>query len=217
MSQKIADKMLQGWAMLANNCPMEGCYNPLVRDLEQKVWCLSCDMEVVTETEAAKRQLSASPSIFESAFEQILNSNPNDLVRDLEESDWKPPTKEEMRGIEVMMERRDKVSQEIGEKMLAGWTLLGDHCGNVSCVEIGIPLMRNLEGNVLCIQCHGKEDVRVSLIEERQECDLKEKIRESVVYLNSIKVKQSSIVHIKETAEAISALCNAAESLNRLR
>lgn len=58
-----------------------------------------------------------------------------------------PPPSEEM------IRRRaqsDRASQEIGNRMLRGWTMLADECINTSCH--GIPLMRSPGGNPIKAQ-----------------------------------------------------------------
>jgi hypothetical protein len=40
-----------------------------------------------------------------------------------DDSDWKPPTPEEMKAIEERRARMDIVSREIGMKLLQGWAL----------------------------------------------------------------------------------------------
>ena len=54
----IAEKLLQGWTMLAEYCPVEGCNTPLMRSRENKVFCVAHDMFVmsVDEAEAMKRE-----------------------------------------------------------------------------------------------------------------------------------------------------------------
>ena len=53
----IAEKLLQGWTMLAEYCPVEGCTTPLMRSRENKVFCVAHDMFVMSaeEAEAMKR------------------------------------------------------------------------------------------------------------------------------------------------------------------
>jgi uncharacterized Zn finger protein (UPF0148 family) len=53
----IAEKLLQGWTMLAEYCPVEGCTTPLMRSRENKVFCVAHNMFVMSaeEAEAMKR------------------------------------------------------------------------------------------------------------------------------------------------------------------
>jgi uncharacterized Zn finger protein (UPF0148 family) len=50
-SALIGQRMLQGWAMLDLSCPQ--CYSPIMRDRQRQLWCVSCDMRVVDESEQA--------------------------------------------------------------------------------------------------------------------------------------------------------------------
>lgn len=54
----IAEKLLQGWTMLAEYCPVEGCTTPLMRSRENKVFCVAHKMFVMSaeEAEAMKRE-----------------------------------------------------------------------------------------------------------------------------------------------------------------
>lgn len=58
-SAEIADKLLQGWTLLNEHCPMENCLTPLVRNRERRMYCVRCAMWVMTQEQA--RQQGASP------------------------------------------------------------------------------------------------------------------------------------------------------------
>lgn len=47
-----------------------------------------------------------------------------------------PPTQEQL----ARREQSDRAAQEIGSKLLQGWTMLGDECPNPTCY--GVPLVR---------------------------------------------------------------------------
>ena len=51
-SRKIAEYLLQGWALLDDYCPMAGCNCPLVRSREAQRRCVSCDMWVMAPGQA---------------------------------------------------------------------------------------------------------------------------------------------------------------------
>lgn len=48
-SQAIADKMLEGWALLAEHCPQ--CSTPLVRSRDGRIYCVSCQLYAVRESD----------------------------------------------------------------------------------------------------------------------------------------------------------------------
>lgn len=53
-SQLIADKLLAGWALLDSICPV--CNSPLVRNKQKKMFCVACDMWVMTEEELKREE-----------------------------------------------------------------------------------------------------------------------------------------------------------------
>ncbi|KAL3678158.1 hypothetical protein R1sor_021114 [Riccia sorocarpa] len=53
ISAALAEKLLQGWAMLNEHCPQ--CLTPLVRNRQRKVYCVACQQWVLSEAEAAAK------------------------------------------------------------------------------------------------------------------------------------------------------------------
>ena len=51
-SSKIAEKLLQGWTMLAEYCPADGCMTPLMRGRDGRRFCVAHDMFVMSSEEA---------------------------------------------------------------------------------------------------------------------------------------------------------------------
>ncbi|KAK9864352.1 hypothetical protein WJX84_008324 [Apatococcus fuscideae] len=58
-SQRLAARMLQGWAMLADHCPR--CYTPLMRSRQQELECVTCNMPVRVPTAAA--HIASDPAV----------------------------------------------------------------------------------------------------------------------------------------------------------
>lgn len=56
VSQLIADKLLAGWALLDTYCPL--CNSPIVRNKQKRMFCVQCDLFLVTE-EDMKRDAAA--------------------------------------------------------------------------------------------------------------------------------------------------------------
>jgi len=54
-SAAIAQKLLQGWALLGDHCPQ--CITPLVRNRERRMYCVSCSQWVVNERDVASQIL----------------------------------------------------------------------------------------------------------------------------------------------------------------
>jgi hypothetical protein len=44
----IAEKLLEGWTLLAEYCPMEGCLAPLMRSRDGRRYCVAHDMFVMS-------------------------------------------------------------------------------------------------------------------------------------------------------------------------
>ena len=58
----VGEKLLQGWTMLADSCPM--CYKPLMRNpADRTMWCVACNVQAVEEAEydASKHRLVNQP------------------------------------------------------------------------------------------------------------------------------------------------------------
>merc|ERR1719181_1444043 len=47
--EDVSARMLQGWTMLGDACPVAGCNTPLVRSRQGEVWCARCGAAVVKE------------------------------------------------------------------------------------------------------------------------------------------------------------------------
>ncbi|GAB4816168.1 hypothetical protein N2152v2_003214 [Parachlorella kessleri] len=54
VSKRIADKMLEGWALLDDSCPR--CHTVLVRNRQRQMFCVGCDMFVVREQPQQQQQ-----------------------------------------------------------------------------------------------------------------------------------------------------------------
>ncbi|MCO5559026.1 hypothetical protein L7F22_012618 [Adiantum nelumboides] len=52
-SASLAEKLLQGWALLQEHCPQ--CFTPLVRNRQRKMYCVACAQWVVSQSEAAEQ------------------------------------------------------------------------------------------------------------------------------------------------------------------
>ena len=49
--EDVSARMLQGWTMLGDACPVAGCNTPLVRSRQGEVWCARCAAAVVTSVD----------------------------------------------------------------------------------------------------------------------------------------------------------------------
>ena len=57
--EDVSARMLQGWTMLGDGCPVADCNTPLVRSRQGEVWCARCGAAVVRE--GAPLQMSGPP------------------------------------------------------------------------------------------------------------------------------------------------------------
>ena len=94
-SQALADKMLEGWTLMAEHCPR--CATPLVRSKEGRIYCVSCEMyalreaDLPTQTQQQTQQattgthaIEASPSAQEQAAQpekEIIELQKNRLQK----------------------------------------------------------------------------------------------------------------------------------------
>jgi uncharacterized Zn finger protein (UPF0148 family) len=77
-SQAIADKMLEGWALLAEHCPL--CSTPFVRSRDGRIYCVTCDLYAVREGESAQQQLHQAEAVLPSISPQRINTSSGDAV-----------------------------------------------------------------------------------------------------------------------------------------
>lgn len=64
-------------------------------------------------------------------------------------------------------ERRDRASKRIGEKLLAGWTMMESLCSQASCSDVGVPLMKQRgSGDLLCVLCEEQTQERPKKVNE---------------------------------------------------
>ncbi|KAJ2752490.1 hypothetical protein GGI19_003797 [Coemansia pectinata] len=62
-SQRIAKRLLQGWAMIDQACPNESCYSvPLVQDREKTQLCVVCGQHYMDEDAYAKKFGALAPA-----------------------------------------------------------------------------------------------------------------------------------------------------------
>jgi uncharacterized Zn finger protein (UPF0148 family) len=129
---KMGEMMLQGWAMLAENCPNPDCPGiPLMRKRGSKESvCLLCDP---TGEKATQKEVSQPPT-------------PPPQPKVIPQNIPKPNVDTNLQ------KKRDMVSSKIGGKLLSGWTMLSQNCPNENCR--GTPLMcKGNNGVNLCVCC----------------------------------------------------------------
>lgn len=85
-SAAIAQKLLQGWALLGDHCPQ--CITPLVRNRERRMYCVSCSQWVVNERDVASQTLENHVHISQNLGEA---ETVNDPVTENGNIDNQPP------------------------------------------------------------------------------------------------------------------------------
>jgi len=131
--------LLDGWKMLAQMCPM--C-NTALMSKQGALHCPGCDLPVRYET--SREDARFDDAAEEEEEEEEEHEDDAQVPRSLEEL---------KREYDVRNKSRDLISKKLGEKMLAGWTLLGVSCEQASCS--GTPLMHSQKEpmKLVCVAC----------------------------------------------------------------
>lgn len=149
--KRTGELLLSGWKMLSKSCPI--CNTALLSKGEN-LRCPTCDCAVVTEASQAAMQSvtsssqKASAGAVEHKFEieddyyQYAASG-HVQHESLEEQKKEYDAKNKA--------RNNEVSDKLGAKMLAGWSMLSTICPQEGCR--GTPLMRLGSGPMLCVAC----------------------------------------------------------------
>uniref|UniRef100_A0A1D2A727 Sjoegren syndrome/scleroderma autoantigen 1 n=2 Tax=Auxenochlorella protothecoides TaxID=3075 RepID=A0A1D2A727_AUXPR len=130
-SASMGSLLLQGWAMLADGC--EHCGTPLMRkpNSEDTV-CVTC------EARPAQAAPAPGPGLQAEISEDL--SSPGSVLQG--------PTLAQRIQRAAEDEREQEISQSLADRMLHGWTLLGQSCPICSTV-----LVRSRERQVFCVSC----------------------------------------------------------------
>jgi len=144
----LGTMLLQGWTMLAESCPI-GCNVPLIELKPKKtILCASCDRKFVRKGDIFE-PLDSVPLKSEeipSGAQVRKRAEENTPVAPPQDKKLKDEEREKM--YEEKRRRTDQVSKKLGDKLLMGWTLLGEVCP--SC---GAPLMRDHAKKMHCLSC----------------------------------------------------------------
>ncbi|GAX77365.1 hypothetical protein CEUSTIGMA_g4811.t1 [Chlamydomonas eustigma] len=190
-SQLLSEKMLQGWALLEKICPR--CSTPLIRNKEKRMRCVTCQMWVMTEEEAATAATAAvaSTTIGSTAAAAVM----------------KTPVVGPCVLVETMPDVKQKVKGSGGTKkeILSGGELSDDSTA----------LYHIINGDVIA---HGAEVVSMirrppeQLLSQLSEA-LVQKLLEAQRYLAEIRVADSP-----ETVKSVAGVVNeCALALSRIR
>ncbi|KAI8818361.1 uncharacterized protein EV422DRAFT_538294 [Fimicolochytrium jonesii] len=153
--------LLQGWVMTDSPCPSSGCNLPVMRTRDRtRSLCVLCNdpkdpyppasVDVAPTAPVVIGQLNAGELSGPAHHFEVTPEEDAELEaflkteKDAEISSHAPTTARSERA-----QRSDRASKLLGEKLLAGWSLLDvvcDDCG-------GVPLMRNHQKKNVCVGC----------------------------------------------------------------
>eukprot|EP00743_Colponemidia_sp_Colp-15_P004553 GILK01004907.1.p1 GENE.GILK01004907.1~~GILK01004907.1.p1 ORF type:complete len:309 (+),score=47.91 GILK01004907.1:50-976(+) len=146
---EMSKRLLEGWAMLAETCPGPNCAVPLLKNKSGEIYCVSCKMNCVMESQVTPNMKIVSPDTPVPVASPV--NNVQDIAADEEDGyGWTAPTPEEKAQMEKKRKRTDQTSSKIGQKLLMGWALLSESCPLDDC---GTPLMRDKKGVLVCLGC----------------------------------------------------------------
>ena len=147
--KRTGEMMLGGWRLLADHCPI--CTFPLMSKKDE-LRCPNCDMAVMTEEDAAEGNFRYAEESKPAVTPQQSGLAIADSQRLYDEPDLPDSLEEMKKEYDLKNSRMNKVSAKLGEKMMAGWTLLGSICPMNSCN--GTPLMKSKgDASMLCVCC----------------------------------------------------------------
>lgn len=145
----MGEKLLQGWTMLAQECPTTGCCFPLMRDRSRNTTCVACGGNGVSATDTPHEedvdgdgQFADPPAV--AAPASTVSAPPPPAAPTMHSNDAAeepaPVISEEE--FAAVRKKRDALSASLGRYMLQGWSLLDRMCPREGC-EPGTPLLKN--------------------------------------------------------------------------
>lgn len=180
----MGDKLLQGWTMLAQECPTAGCCFPLLRDRSRNTTCVACGGDGVaatwtsTSTDTPREtphqedtesngQFADPPAV--TAPSSTVNApppaapasapaptpTPTPAPHSNDATEEPEPVISEQE-FAAVRKKRDALSASLGRYMLQGWSLLDKMCPRKGC-EPGTPLLKNRSTNTFyCAGCDAR-------------------------------------------------------------
>lgn len=166
ISNKLGEKLLQGWTMLADSCPFDNTCGgtPLMKDpATDKIHCLSCGKEYLYDRNGEL----IDKSLVSSANNNITNKN---ISSNVVASESTKERLEELKIIDKTFEEEEDEallnldleepprflnfakhtedsSWKISQKLLLGWAMLDECCKTQKC-KGSTPLLKDLKGKV---------------------------------------------------------------------
>jgi uncharacterized Zn finger protein (UPF0148 family) len=142
--RRTSELLLGGWKMLSMGCPI--CHTALMEKNNSKC-CPRCNLPVHYEHEKPASATAAAPP--PPPTSQALSPSP---LSSPKQSGQFQSLEEVKKSYDKLQVRQQLVSSRIGEKLLAGWTLLASECD-----VCGSPLMSQ-KGVKYCVCCETNKD-----------------------------------------------------------
>jgi len=162
----MGEKLLQGWTMLAEECPTAGCCFPLMRDRRRNTTCVACGGDgspaaapaTAATDEGVDGRFADPPAVAAPASTVSTPPPAAPTARSSSSSggggapeDPEPVVSEE--AFAAVRKKRDALSASLGRYMLQGWSLLDRTCPREGC-EPGTPLLKDRNtGTFFCAGC----------------------------------------------------------------
>ncbi|KAG9052440.1 hypothetical protein FS842_009851 [Serendipita sp. 407] len=177
VSQNMGEYLLKGWTLTNESCPT--CSVPKMRSPQysgdaKTLICVNCDhldskSSSLPRADLAQPRIPAPNAMEEDAEKLSISSSDMISVKSTPPTDVSqlpsppfvlpPPSAETLR----RRAQSDKASQEIGNLMLRGYTMLADECTNSTCY--GVPLVRAPgETSKECVICKRKYNPQGDII-----------------------------------------------------
>ncbi|KAJ1675087.1 ADP-ribosylation factor protein 3 [Spiromyces aspiralis] len=155
VTSRMSQLMLKRWAMLAEQCEVEGCGAPLMRDPETKSkLCVIHDWKAISGEQLESGDNDGSEDADAGNKENIGSAPNHDRAPESRHPDGHEVPKSAKLDSINFSERRaqtERAADLISKKMLQGWTLIDRVCPNESCNMT--PLVRDRDMVELCVVC----------------------------------------------------------------
>lgn len=156
-SKKLGELLLLGWTLLGSQCPC--CETPLMRLQQGALLCVACDDEFTLDDETEELVLIRSQS---NAPEKVnVTKNISDTNKHVSSTNFSTEELENddfyLKDAPMLAVRQksneDDASSLIAKHLIQGWALLDEVCSQ-SCCNGEVPLMKDKQGNKVCVGCY---------------------------------------------------------------
>lgn len=161
VSEKLGEKMVSGWTMLANSCPKAECNGtPLMSCGGGPMVCVCCDSEYsvssfgdLVQSNSASCVASADASSQGKSTAVVREDRtPSDEESISDFGGFDFDSEVPVLALSSFAADADDASQKISQRLLQGWALLDEVCSSATC-RGSTPLMRDRDGHKCCVEC----------------------------------------------------------------